>query len=91
MDSEKLLCKVIIRNGTSKNCSITGEITINQLKSRECEWLVVRNVIFKDNKYKCNDMVINKVDIERVIIFNPRKSFVFDKVDFGLYENLQFL
>jgi len=91
MDSEKVLCKVIIRNGNSKTCSVTGEITLNQLESRECEWLVIQNVILKDNKYNCNDMVIYKADIERIIVFKPTKSFAFDKVDFGLYENIQFL
>ena len=91
MDSEKILCKVIIRNGTSKNCSITGEVGIVQLESHDCDWITVENAVF--GKFKCNfiELVIYKADIEKIVVFKPNEEITFNRNECGFIENIQFL
>ena len=90
MESEKILCKVILRNGNSSFYSITGEIDKKQLTTRNNEWIVVENVVFQNSKYEFIEMVIYKPDIEKLIILKPKEELTFSRNDFGLYKPIQF-
>jgi len=90
MHSDKLMCKIILRNGNSKFYSITGEIEKEKLTTRNYDWIIIENVVFQNSKYEFIEMAIHKHDIEKLVILKPKEEGNFSKDDFGLYKTIQF-
>ena len=90
MQSDKILCKIILRNGNSNFYSLTGEIEKNKLTTRNDDWIMVENVVFQNSKYVFIEMAIFKPDIEKLVILKPREELTFSKNDIALYKPIQF-